>query len=425
MFLVRWLKRALYFPVAYYFAFFARIRLDSWRPRVIVVTGSSGKTSLLNLLESQIGGVARYSHHANSAIGIPFNILGLERKSLLVWEWPKLFLLAPFMVFKKPYEQKLYIVEADCDRHPEGKFLTNLLKPEIVLWLSSTRTHSMNFDYFVKNGKFPRVEEAIAYEFGFFIEKASKLSIINSDSELIVKQLPRTKSVVLKVSKKDLKSYEVSFGGTQFIIKGKKYSFSQILPEEFYYSLAFTVELLKYLGLNKGLNSSKFHLPPGRSNLFKGIKNIKILDSTYNANFSSMIAIFNIFEKLKSEKKWVVLGDMLELGEEEKEEHEKLAVLLSKMNLKRIVLLGPRLEKYTYPKLKSSVEDKIIIDKFLSPKDVLDCLQKNITGEELILFKGARFLEGVIENLLADKNDVKYLTRREKVWEIRRKQWGL
>jgi hypothetical protein len=47
-----------------------------------------------------------------------------------------------------------------------------------------------------------------------------------------------------------------------------------------------------------------------------------------------------------------------------------------------------------------------------------------LQGGETILFKGARFMEGVIENLLVDKKDAAKLVRREKIWEIRRKQWG-
>ena len=43
---------------------------------------------------------------------------------------------------------------------------------------------------------------------------------------------------------------------------------------------------------------------------------------------------------------------MLEQGNEEKEEHEKLAVLLASIDLDRIIFLGPRVMKYTVPKLK-------------------------------------------------------------------------
>ena len=51
---------------------------------------------------------------------------------------------------------------------------------------------------------------------------------------------------------------------------------------------------------------------------------------------------------------------------------------------------------------------------FENPDEVLKYLKENIKGGETILFKGARYLEGFIENLLADKNDASKLARREK-----------
>ena len=147
--MIKQIKSALYFPIAYYFRFWAWIQLNSWKPRIIVITGSSGKTTLLRLIESQLGDKAKYSHQANSSYGIPFDILGLKRISLMLDEWPYLFLLAPFKAFRKAPKEKLYIVEADCDRPYEGKFLASLLKPEITLWISS----SLNF-----LRKFPEVQ---------------------------------------------------------------------------------------------------------------------------------------------------------------------------------------------------------------------------------------------------------------------------
>src|SRR3989344_1264779 len=191
--MTKWIKRTLYFTIARYFKFFAMIQLVLWKPRVIVVTGSSGKTTLLHLIESQLKHVARYSHHANSAFGIPFDILGLNRSSLTISEWPSLLLSAPLKAFKKPYGERLYVVEADCDRPGEGKFLASLLNPEVTLWVGSSRTHSINFDRLVVNQEFHTAEEAIAYEFGYFLEYTTKKVIVNGDSDLIVSQLGRSK----------------------------------------------------------------------------------------------------------------------------------------------------------------------------------------------------------------------------------------
>ncbi len=416
------LKTWLYFPIAYYFRFFARIKLARWKPRIIVVTGSNGKTTLLHLIESQIGDKARYSHHANSSYGIPFDILGLERKTLMLYEWFELFLKAPFLAFLGIPKQKIYIVEADCDRPFEGKFLSTLLKPEVTIWLSSSRTHSMNFDYLV-SAKFENVEEAIAHEYGHFIENTSNLVIVNSDSELIKEQLSQTCAKVVEISKKMLGKYDVSLRGSKFEINRDEYSFKYLLPEAVYSSIAAVSKLCEYLNLPYDNTFPKFRLPPGRSSVFKGIKGTTLVDSSYNSSFSSAKAIIDMFNKIKISKKWIVIGDMLEQGKEEEGEHKKLAQLIVGSDYDRVILLGPRIIKYGLPILEKHYRNRVV--GFENPREVLNYIKDNIQGGETVLFKGARFLEGVIENLLANKQDARKLSRREKIWEIRREKWGL
>ena len=414
-------KKHFYFPLASYFRFFARIRLQRWQPRIVVVTGSNGKTTLLHMLEAQIGDKAKYSHHANSSFGIPFDLLDLHRKTLKKEEWISLLFLAPFHALKNPPKEKIYIVEADCDRPGEGKFLAEFLRHEVVLWVSTSRTHGMNFEQLILNKQFSTIEESIAYEFGFFLEYCSRLAVINGDAALQVEQQKRTKAEVKKVTKKNLEKYEVTKEGTTFVIAGDHYHFSYLLPKAVFGSIVMCKEAVAYLGLPFDAKFSHFSLPPGRSSIFQGIKNTTIIDSSYNANLSSMTEILEMFAQLPGDKKWAVIGDMLEQGEGEEEEHEKLAALLLTYNFDRILFMGPRVSKYTYPKL----QNKTKVETFLGPKELLDYLTKNISGGETILFKGARFMEGVIEHLLQDKKDVAKLARREEMWEIRRKKWGL
>jgi UDP-N-acetylmuramoyl-tripeptide--D-alanyl-D-alanine ligase len=398
------IKKYLYFPVASYFRFFASIRLKRWHPRIVVITGSSGKTTLLHLVESQLGGKAKYSHEANSSFGIPFDILDIHRRDLTFVEWPAIFILPWINVWKSVPKEEIYIIEADCDRPYEGRFLSEFLKPEVTLWTNVSRTHSMNFDGLVARGKFGRVEEAIAYEYGYFAEETRKLLLIPADSILILRQVGRVKCKVEKVESSK---------------KPSEYTSRYLLPKATATSFEMCLRLTDYLGVKPDKTFSKFKLPPGRSSVFKGIRGITIIDSTYNANLDSMAEIITMFAGIEAGNKWVVLGDMLEQGKEEKEEHEKLAKLILKYKFDKVILMGPRITKYTKPLLPS---DTI---SFLGPKEVLDYLQANIKGGETILFKGARFLEGVIENLLLDKKDISRLVRREKIWEIRRKKWGL
>lgn len=418
------IKKTLYFPVASYFKFWAMIQLKIWNPRIIVVTGSSGKTTLLHLFESQLQHHARYSHKANSSFGIPFDILNIHRETLSILEWPKIFLLAIFGAFKKPYGEKIYVVEADCDRPNEGKFLSELLKPEIVVWLSSDRTHSVNFDHLISERKFRNVEEAIAYEFGYFAENCNRLLVINSDNSNILKQVPRSSVKSLNIGINTLVQYKP---GIKTLFKTKKdtYLIDAFLPREFIYSIEAVRTVLDDLDLPFDDKFRHFKIPPGRSSILKGKKSIILIDSSYNANLGSMRAVIDAFDNFEASNKWVVLGDMLEQGSQEKIEHEKLADLILTLSVKRIILMGTRVSKFTYPILKNKINNKVVLVKFETPDKVLDYLNNNLKGHETILFKGARFLEGVIENLLLNKEDVNKLCRREKVWQKRREKWGL
>ncbi|MDP2586073.1 MAG: cyanophycin synthetase [Candidatus Levybacteria bacterium] len=420
--MIREIKRLLYFPIAYYFRFWAQIQLSWWKPVIIVITGSSGKTTLLHLIESQLGNKAKYSHHANSSYGIPFDILGLSRKKLTSDEWIFLFLLAPFKAFKLTPKEKLYIIEADCDRPGEGKFLASLLNPAITLFINSSLTHSANFDCLVKNNLFSTAEEAIAQEFGSFLQYTKKLAIVNGNNPLIQKQLKRISIPVRIATDKVLDSYKINENSTDFIIEHKKCSINFLIPKDVFYSIQMTNLLMKALNLPFDPTFKNLILPPGRNSLFKGIRNTKIIDSTYNATPDGVKTILEMFDKYPSENKWIVLGDMIELGAREKEEHEKLADLINSMKLKKIILIGPRVSKHTYPKLNPPASGA---EKFVMPKDGLDYIIKNISGGETILFKGARFLEGIIERLLQNKEDVNKLVRREKVWQNRRRSFGL
>jgi UDP-N-acetylmuramyl pentapeptide synthase len=419
-------KHFFYFPVASYFRFFAAFRLKKWNPKVIVITGSSGKTTLLHLVESQLGNKAKYSHEANSSFGIPFDILGIHRKTLTLVEWPAIFIFPILNLFKPLPKEKIYIVEADCDRPNEGRFLSKLLKPEITLWTNVSRTHSVNFESLVKKGVFESVDKAIAFEFGHFAQRTGSMVIVNADSDLIQGELKRITCDIKKIfTQSNLRKYGISIRGTEFETTMGNFTFPFLLPKETLVSIMMCLQLIDYLHVDKDIKFSRLVLPPGRNSFFKGIKGTTIVDSSYNANLDSMKAIINMFENIKAPKKWMVLGDMLEQGLLEKEEHEKLALVIDKNTFDRLILMGPRVSQYTYPNLVNVMPKNIVIEHFINPNEVLKYLLTNITGGEVILFKGARFLEGVVGNLLINKDDIRFLARREKIWEIRRKKWGI
>ena len=70
-------------------------------------------------------------------------------------------------------------------------------------------------------------------------------------------------------------------------------------------------------------------------------------------------------------------------------------------------------------------DDKVVA--FEKQSEALDYLEENIEGGEAILFKGSQsiFLEGIIEALLANKEDASKLPRRGIFWMNKRRDLGL
>ena len=425
--LINSLKSRFYFVGAKYFAFFAKSVLDKWSPSVIVVTGSSGKTTLLNMLDAQFGDKAKVSHNANSAYGIPFDILGLQGVGGSRARWIVNFALAPIKALTKTYATEFYIAEVDAERPGEAPILAGLLKPDVTLWVSSAKTHARFFDKSVESGKFDSIDKAVAHEYGEVARATADLVMFDASNSNIVDQMESVSCKKIPITPQThLKSYKITKMGTEYQLKdAANYKVKSLQPKVVANQIAMLDEVLKVFKISPDYNMQNFRVPPGRSRLFEGVKKTTLIDSTYNANLSSMLAISKMFKDLDANKKWFVAGDMVELGKTEVQQHIELARVLADVDAQRYILMGPRINKYTKAELQKLVKNKAQIIGFEGPREVLDYLQEEISGGETILFKGARFLEGVIEHLLADKADTKKLPRRSAMWQKRREKWGL
>ena len=84
-----------------------------------------------------------------------------------------------------------------------------------------------------------------------------------------------------------------------------------------------------------------YHPENNRSQVVRWADNTIIFDA-YNANPSSMLLVLRDFNKLDVEGKWVIIGDMHELGEYSCKEHLGIIELLKSMHFEQIILVGKR-----------------------------------------------------------------------------------
>ncbi len=415
-------KKRFYFVVAKYFRHFANKAYKRWNPRVIAITGSAGKTTMMMMLEHEIGKKAHFSHDANSAFGIPFDMLGLKgiRGSKLRWFW--LIIAAPFRGWFYKHKEKFYVVEIDGERPHEAEFLAEWLKPEVTIWVSIGLSHAVQFEKEVENGNFENVSEAIVAEFANLPANTSERVYIDADSKIMVDATKGISAKVVAIKKSEVKKYVVYPDSTDFTYGDTTFHFNHPEPKDIAFNLLVVQDLMKYLKLKFNPDFTEVKIAPGRSSYFKGVKGVDIVDSSYNAHMISMTSVLDMAKRIHADRKWLVIGDIVDQGSLEEEEHKKLAKMIAEVKPEKVILVGRRTKKYTAPELKKLGVSAVATT---DPRKALEYIEKRITGKETLIFKGSQYLEWIIEKLLANPKDAKKLCRREKAAVNRRKSWGL
>lgn len=422
MSIVSKLKKKFYFVAASYFRFFANRALRRWHPRVIAITGSVGKTTMLHLVEHSLGEKAHYSHDANSAFGVAFDLVGLDGIRGSKSRWFYLLFAVPFKAIYFKHTEKYYIVEIDGERPREAEFVAAWLQPEVSLWISFGLSHAVQFEHQVSAGLFPDLKTAIAHEFATIPAHTKKQVFIDGDLPEMVSSTSNIRAKVVKCYKSELEKYSVYPDHTNFTIQGATFHFAAPQPKDLAIQLLMLQKLCAYLKIKLVTDFSNLPLPPGRSSFFQGKNGLKLIDSSYNAHLISMESILDMAKSLRASHKWLVIGDIVDQGSIEAEEHAKLATIIAKVSPEQVILVGRRTKKYTYPLLKAK---GLQVYSCLRPQDALKYINKNTTGQETIIFKGSQYLEWIIEKLLLDPSDAKKLPRREPAAVARRKKRGL
>ena len=416
------LKKRFYFVAAKYFRHFADRALKRWQPRVIAITGSAGKTTMLHLVEHEMSKKAHYSHDANSAFGVSFDILGLKGVRGSKLRWIHLFMAAPFKAFFSHHKEKFYVVEIDGERPHEAEFLAKWLKPEVTIWVSIGRSHAVQFEKEVEEGKFASLDEAITAEFATLPQNTTKLVYIDANSKLMKTATQDIKAKVIPIKKTEIKKYVVYPDSTDFTYGDTTFHFNHPEPKDIAFNLLVLQDLMEYLKMPFKSDFSDITVAPGRSSYFKGKNGLEIVDSSYNAHMISMASILDMAKRMHADHKWLVIGDIVDQGSTEAEEHRKLADLIADVEPEKVILVGRRTKKYTAPELKKLGVSAVAT---LDPRKALEYIEKRTKGRETLIFKGSQYLEWIIEKLLADPKDAKKLCRREKAAVQRRKSWGL
>jgi len=426
--------------ISYILKIESRFVLWKYKPKVIAITGSVGKTSTKDAVYgiiSKISYVRKSEKSYNSEIGLPLIILGCPNGWNNPYVWLK-NILKGLWLFIWPHKYPEWLVlEVGVGKPGDMRQTASWLKTDavIITAIGETPVHIEFFnsrDHLVKEKSgliktlkkdgllILNADDKTVLElktksknrtltFGFSEDadvRGSEESILYSDSGLPAGEAGLPQGIIFRVDEGG-NSLPVIIEG----VFGKNHLYASLAALAFFYGLKFNIL--------DAINALKnYDVPPGRMRLLSGINNSLIIDDSYNSSpFACESALKTLGEIKSVGRKIAVLGDMLELGKYTEESHKNIGKIAEK-NAEILIVVGPRAKTIEEGAVLAGMNEKNIFE-FNNSRETGEFLKTFVKNGDLVLVKGSQGMrmERAVEAVLKDKeNKEKLLVRQDKEW---------
>ena len=343
--------------------------------KIISITGSCGKTTLKEMIGFALKNISKTTYSPksfNNKYGVPLSLFNMKQND------------------------NFGVLEVGMDKKGEINDLTKIIKPDLGIITNISYAHSKNFKNIVKIAEAKaeimnniRKDGAVVlnmddnfYGYHKKIALKKKLKVISFG---IKARLPNTKLVKIKKIKN---KYELFIN-----IDGLQVSFySQNKNESHLYNILAALASMNFVTEIKKLRKDiflKLRNPNGRGDISKvklNNKEIFLVDEAYNSNPLSLKTAINNFDKIKTNnsKKYLILGDMLELGKHSIEQHKLISKVLNKTKINKVYVTGNYIQE-TFKGLKPNKKARILSDK----AGIFDLINKDLNNNDYLMIKGS------------------------------------
>lgn len=393
----------------------SKLTIWRYRPGIIGVTGSVGKTSTKLAIASVLEGErsVRYSRsNFNNELGLPLVILGNYEKIDGILFWPKVILKSVWdLIYKKDYPEIL-ILEYGVDNPGDMKYLLSIAKPNV-----SVITTVGEIPAHVEHYSGP---EEVAKEKAKLIESlpSAGFAVLNYDDETVMEVKERTrahvvtfgyeKGAAVRVTGFEERSenerpagvaFKLEYGGSFVPVRldgayGRTQGYASAAAAAV--GLIFGLNLVK---ISSGLE--RYKPADHRMNIIPGAKYTYILDDSYNASPQSVYAALDALREMPGKRRIAVLGDMLEIGKYAMQAHEKIGTIAAKV-ADVLFAIGPR-AKFIAEGARAAGMPKKNIYEFDTAEEAKDAVLDVLKKGDLVLVKAshAMQLDKVVDEIKA------------------------
>ena len=350
-------------------------------PKVIAVTGSSGKTTTRKIIGSLIDESYRLCQtkgNFNNDIGLPKTIFTLDP------------------------DDDVLLVEMGMNHADEIRRLAEIAKPDIAV---VTNVGTAHIEFFKDRAGIASAKKEI---FSYFNYKST--AVLNKDDDYFTFLRDGVPGIKIEFGMvPDEFSIKKDLGYKGYVLTYKNDEIKFPLGGEFnLYNLSAAVAVAKEMGVSESVISRRIeqiHGLDGRTEVLHG--RLTIINDCYNANPDSMRQALHLLGKTKSNRRIAVLGDMFELGGHEDKLHRELGVFIADNGLVDVfVAVGDRMKICAEAAAKGGIS-KSDIHWFNNRDSAVLWLEANAGSDDLILLKASRGMhfEKILENLEGNLQD--------------------
>lgn len=383
----------------------ARFVLTKLNPRVITVTGSSGKSVTTEAIS---------------------RILSARHSVLKDVEDQRGRLRIPLVLAKLRPEHEIVVMELGISQPGEMNEIAQTLEPEIGVITNIGYAYTDNFSTL----------EQIAQEEGVLLEYVlpSGLAVLNYDDDLVRAMSSRTRARVMTVGTADfgadMMAYNIVSGLTKtgFDLRygSERYvgRWTPLLGKHQLYSVLFalTVGLRYGIALEDGLRILTEMTPlPGRMNPLIGMNDCLLIDDTYDATPQSTLAALEWLQSIgeESNRRIFVMGDMGNLGSYSPRGHRMIGQRATEI-ADVIVTEGAEATLVARAALDQGKDRRKVFMTY-SVQDTISVFNERciLTPDDIVLLKGGKSarMELVTQALLKDEADRPQLVRQGAAWD--------
>jgi len=354
---------------------------------IIAITGSCGKTTLKELLGNVLGKISSVSispKSYNNKFGVPLSLLNLK------------------------HSDEFGVLEVGMDKKGEIDNLTNIIKPNVGLITNINYAHAKNF----KNIKQIALAKAEIIKNilpnGFVVLNADD-SFFKLHKKIAENNNINVISFGIKTKKANVRLFNIKKVKKAFRIKVKlndKFKYF-IISNNFQSNIYNILSALSVISIYKDVLKFNekifldFRSPAGRgdhSTIKIGNKKINLIDESYNSNPLSLKSALKNYDNIDTKKyrKYLLLGDMMELGSHSKKLHQSIVPLINETNIDKVFVMG-KMVREIFDNIVKVKRGRILENK----SGIFELIKKDFNNNDYLMIKAsnATGFNSIVNNL--------------------------